>query len=115
MRDENWRADDATGCAWRQDETTVTVKVAPVRSLAMDRAERWDARGALGATRAGARARLIALASSTDEIRDDERRDVGASRAVGAAVLVARGFIRRRRDAHDDDRAHRARGDFPLR
>jgi hypothetical protein len=28
---------------------------------------------------------------------------------------VARGFIRRRRDAHDDDRAHRARGDFSLR
>ena len=64
MRDENWRADDATGCAWRQDETTVTVKVAPVRSLALDsrramgraRCARRDARGR---TRAFDRARVV--------------------------------------------------------
>ena len=64
MRDENWRADDATGCAWRQDETTVTVKVAPVRSLAMDRAERWGRarcarRDARGRSRAFDRARVV--------------------------------------------------------
>ena len=58
MRDENWRADDATGCAWRQDETTVTVTVAPERSLAMDRAgcARRDARGR---SRAFDRARVV--------------------------------------------------------
>ena len=103
MRDENWRADDATGCAWRQDETTVTVKVAPVRSLAMDRAERWDARGALGATRAGARARVLRLARA-QRARGSGGAIGGASRAMGettptrlAASVVSSGSRERAR------------------